>query len=29
MVLKTKPKKRYTRKRGHRTSFTRIQIDNI
>ena len=29
MVLKTKPKKRYTRKRGHRTSFTRIQIDII
>lgn len=27
-VLKTKPKKKYTRTRGHRQSFTRIQIDN-
>jgi large subunit ribosomal protein L21 len=28
-VLKTKPKKHYTRTRGHRQSFTRIQIDNL
>ena len=28
-VLKTKPKKNYTRTRGHRQSYTRIQIDNI
>ncbi len=28
-VLKTKPKKNYTRVRGHRQSYTRIQIDNI
>jgi len=26
-VLKTKPKKKYTRTRGHRQLFTRIQID--
>ena len=28
-VLKTKPKKRYTRTRGHRQSYTRVQIDSI
>ena len=28
-VLKTKPKKRYTRTRGHRQDYTRIQIDSI
>jgi large subunit ribosomal protein L21 len=28
-VLKTKPKKRYTRKNGHRQSYTRVQIDQI
>lgn len=28
-VLKTKPKKNYTRTRGHRQSYTRIQIDSI
>lgn len=27
-VLKTKPKKKYTRTRGHRQSYTRIQIDS-
>jgi len=27
VVLKTKPKKRYTRKRGHRQVYTRIQIN--
>jgi large subunit ribosomal protein L21 len=26
-VLKTKPKKKYTRTRGHRQSYTRVQID--
>jgi large subunit ribosomal protein L21 len=26
-VLKTKPKKKYTRTRGHRTKYTRIQIE--
>jgi len=26
VVLKTKPKKKYTRTKGHRASFTRIQI---
>ena len=26
-VLKTKPKKNYTRTRGHRTLYTRVQID--
>ena len=26
-VLKTKPKKKYTRTRGHRTLFTRIKIN--
>jgi large subunit ribosomal protein L21 len=29
IVLKTKPKKKYTRTRGHRQDYTRIQIDNI
>jgi large subunit ribosomal protein L21 len=28
-VLKTKPKKKYTRTRGHRQSYTRVQIDLI
>ena len=28
-VLKTKPKKGYTRKRGHRQPYTRIQIDTL
>jgi large subunit ribosomal protein L21 len=28
-VLKTKPKKRYTRTRGHRQSYTRIKIDSL
>lgn len=28
-VLKTKPKKKYTRTKGHRQLYTRIQIDNI
>jgi large subunit ribosomal protein L21 len=28
-VLKTKPKKKYTRTRGHRQSYTRVQIDQI
>ena len=28
-VLKTKPKKKYTRTRGHRQSYTRIFIDTI
>jgi len=28
-VLKTKPKKNYTRIRGHRQLYTRIQIDNL
>lgn len=28
-VLKTKPKKKYTRTRGHRQLYTRIQIENI
>ena len=27
-VLKTKPKKKYTRTRGHRQAFTRVQIDS-
>jgi large subunit ribosomal protein L21 len=27
-VLKTKPKKKYTRTQGHRQSYTRIQIDS-
>ena len=27
-VLKTKPKKKYTRTRGHRQSYTRIQIES-
>ena len=26
-VLKTKPKKHYTRTRGHRQSYTKVQID--
>nr|QOU10630.1 ribosomal protein L21 [Pedospumella sp. Jangsampo120217C5]QOU10631.1 ribosomal protein L21 [Pedospumella sp. Jangsampo120217C5] len=28
-VLKTKPKKNYTRTRGHRQSYTRVQIDKL
>jgi large subunit ribosomal protein L21 len=28
-VLKTKPKKKYTRVKGHRQSYTRIQIDSL
>jgi large subunit ribosomal protein L21 len=28
-VLKTKPKKNYTRTRGHRQIYTRIKIDNL
>lgn len=27
IVLKTKPKKKYTRIKGHRQSYTRVQID--
>lgn len=27
-VLKTKPKKKYTRTRGHRQAYTRIMIEN-
>jgi large subunit ribosomal protein L21 len=29
IVLKTKPKKNYTRTRGHRQPYTRVQIDSI
>ena len=29
MVLKTKPKKKYTRTRGHRQPYTRVQIDTL
>lgn len=28
-VLKTKPKKKYTRTKGHRQKFTRIQIEKV
>jgi large subunit ribosomal protein L21 len=28
-VLKTKPKKKYTRTYGHRQAYTRVQIDNL
>lgn len=28
-VLKTKPKKKYTRTRGHRQSYTRVKIDSL
>ena len=28
-VLKTKPKKNYTRTKGHRQSYTRISIQNL
>jgi large subunit ribosomal protein L21 len=28
-VLKTKPKKKYTRTRGHRQAYTRIKIDSL
>lgn len=27
LVLKTKPKKKYTRRRGHRQTYTRVQLD--
>ena len=27
-VLKTKPKKKYTRTRGHRQAYTRVKIDS-
>ena len=27
-VLKTKPKKKYTRTRGHRQNYTRVQIES-
>lgn len=26
-VLKTKPKKKYTRTKGHRTKYTRVKVD--
>lgn len=29
IVLKTKPKKKYTRTRGHRQPYTRVQIDSM
>lgn len=29
IVLKTKPKKKYTRTRGHRQPYTRVQIDSL
>jgi large subunit ribosomal protein L21 len=29
MVLKTKPKKKYTRVKGHRQPYTRVKIDII
>lgn len=29
LVLKTKPKKKYTRIKGHRSKYTRIQIDQL
>jgi large subunit ribosomal protein L21 len=28
-VLKTKPKKKYTRTRGHRQAYTRVLIENL
>jgi len=28
-VLKTKPKKKYTRTRGHRQAYTRVKIDSL
>ena len=28
-VLKTKPKKKYTRTRGHRQPYTRVKIDSL
>ena len=28
-VLKTKPKKNYTRTKGHRQMYTRVKIDNL
>ena len=28
-VLKTKPKKKYTRTRGNRQAYTRVQIDSL
>ena len=29
VVLKTKPKKKYTRTRGHRQLYTRVQLDDL
>jgi large subunit ribosomal protein L21 len=29
IILKTKPKKNYTRTKGHRQGYTRVQIDNL
>lgn len=29
MVLKTKPKKKYTRRRGHRQLYTRVKVDTL
>ena len=29
IVLKTKPKKKYTRTRGHKQAYTRVQIDSL
>ena len=29
MVLKTKPKKKYTRTKGHKQKYTRIQINTL
>lgn len=29
VVLKTKPKKKYTRTRGHRQGYTRVQIEKL
>lgn len=29
IILKTKPKKNYTRVQGHRQSYTRVQINNL
>jgi large subunit ribosomal protein L21 len=29
VVLKTKPKKKYTRVKGHRQTYTRVQIDTL
>jgi len=29
IVLKTKPKKKYTRTRGHRQGYTRVKVDTL